>query len=194
MPQICISKQNRWLFSQPSGLRGILNNGRCSRNGSWGDCYTMVQRVNGSSGSGILSRGYDHSSSDRLCQRGTPIAFGNGNPGCASGECCAKGSTHAEARKCINSTDCLGCGTCTFCFESHTFAGNWCDKPPVLYRCDGGTCATAPRGAAGVDLDTCQRVCLKDGYACQDRQCVPQAGGVNKSTCARICDPNSRNN
>ena len=54
------------------------------------------------------------------------------------------------------------------------------DAPPTTYRCDGGSCAAAPPGT-GVDLETCQRLCLKDGVACQDKQCVPQAGGVNKN-------------
>ena len=102
------------------------------------------------------------------CKRGTPAVFGPSNPGCTDSQCCAKGSTHAAARKCVNSTDCLGCGGCSFCFESHTFAGNWCDRPPTVYICDSGTCAAAPPGAAGIDLETCNRVCLKDGYACQD--------------------------
>ena len=61
---------------------------------------------------------------------------------------------------------------------------------PPMYTCtDGGSCRAAALGEGGVDLETCQRVCLKDGFACFNHQCVPQAGGVNKSTCASICEP-----
>ena len=126
------------------------------------------------------------------CQLGTPKGLpgkqgqpAGHNPGCADGECCAASSP--PARNCLNHTDCAGCGACSSCFESHTFAGNWCDRPPAVYQCDSGSCVAAPPGAAGVDLSTCQRVCLKDGYACQDHQCVPRAGGINQSQCAQIC-------
>ena len=68
---------------------------------------------------------------EHFCKAGTPATFGSGNPGCQDGKCCAAGSKHGDARKCINSTDCLGCGGCGYCFQSHTFAGNWCDTTAV---------------------------------------------------------------
>ena len=68
------------------------------------------------------------------CKAGTPAAaFGSGNPGCQDGKCCAAGTP--PMRKCINSTDCLGCGGCGYCFQSHTFAGNWCSTAVQRLSC-----------------------------------------------------------
>lgn len=102
--------------------------------------------------------------------------------------------------KCINSacttdSDCViqvGNRTqpCSKCTNTHTFAGMRCMEPDLVYRCaPGGVCTVAPKGQNGTSYATCQRVCLVDGFACQDSKCIPFAGGVNISSCHELCEP-----
>ena len=102
---------------------------------------------------------------------------------------CSQCPGNHQAKKCGSDSDCASCGNCTVCTSTGTFAGAVCLPPPPVYKCAaGGVCQEVPWGSGGVELEICQRACLHDGFACQDRQCVPHAGGVNKTACESICE------
>ena len=100
-------------------------------------------------------------------------------------------------QQCGSDADCnrTAVGTCkayTYCYHTHTIAGNLCFEQPKRYKCAGGGCveqAGCTSGACGVFLEDCQPVCFSGKeYACVASQCVPHPGaGINQSTCEALC-------